>query len=127
MVGLGLITLATVTNFALAGMTAQELDAMPAFLAVPYEMGGRLGVTLILVALGLLVMAGGHAYYYLQKRFHRPDPWGNQFQQYSTAFMPLPSRGAVRLETAKYLTPPGPMVFAEASRTEAAGVEGHAV
>ena len=44
MVGLGVITLATVVNFALAGMEQQELDAMPAVLKVPYDMGGRLGV-----------------------------------------------------------------------------------
>ena len=111
MVGLGVITLATVVNFALAGMDQQELDAMPAVLKVPYEMGGRLGVTIILVMLGLSVMVGGHVSYHLQRRNQRHDPWTEQLESYA-ALANTPSRGgAVRLETAKYLTPPGPMVF----------------
>jgi hypothetical protein len=120
MVGLGLITLATVVNFALAGMTQDELDAMPAALLVPYQIGGRLGVTLILVALGLGVMVGGHAYQRWQSRRNRPDPWGEQLQVYSS-LANVPSRGSsIRLETAKYLTPPGPMVFPPERREAAA-------
>ena len=111
MVGLGLITLATVTNFALAGMNYQELDAMPAPLKALYEMGGRLGITIVLVMLGVSVMVAGHVMYYLQRRRQQHDPWTEQLESYAS-LANLPSRGSsMRLETAKYLTPPAPMVF----------------
>lgn len=124
MVGLGLITLATVTNFALAGMNHKELDAMPAALKSLYEMGGRLGITIILVMLGVSVMVAGHVMYYLQRRRQRHDPWNEQLHDYAS-LANIPARGSsMRLETAKYLTPPGPMVFpAERHQTVAAGQE----
>jgi hypothetical protein len=124
MVGLGLITLATVVNFALAGMNHQELDAMPAALKALYEMGGRLGITIVLVMLGVSVMVAGHVMYYLQRRHQRHDPWNEQLESYaSLANVPVRG-GSVRLETAKYLTPPGPMVFpAERAQAVAAAQE----
>ena len=104
-VGLCLIGLATVHNVVFEGMTTADRLTMPAFLADTYAKTGKLGVTLFLVSLGLLVIACGflvrHSYGSGKKRggWMAPDrlapnpAWGESAS----------AVGRVELATSKYM------------------------
>lgn len=56
---LGVMLLATALNIGLAEMAPSDLKNLPAFLAGPYERGGRPGVTLAVICFGFGVIAVG--------------------------------------------------------------------
>src|SRR5688572_28314249 len=55
--GIFLIGLATVLNFVLDGMGPDDVAEMPWFIAIAFESGGKLGVTILLSTIGVLCIA----------------------------------------------------------------------
>lgn len=58
--GLVLIVLATVLNFVLDGMSPDEVAELPWFIALAFESRGKLGVTVVLCTIGVLLIVWGY-------------------------------------------------------------------
>src|SRR5687767_14553716 len=77
--GLALIALATVHNIAFDGMNQANRMTLPSYLAETYDHYGKLGVTLGIVILGLIVMLCGFLFQWVDGR-HQPDPRASRYR-----------------------------------------------
>jgi len=108
LVGLALISLATIHNVGFDGMTQADRVTLPAFMADSYAKTGKTGVTLFFVTFGLVVILTGHLVRYLcsprpkaealaeLSRFAPSGMWSSEDNQAIA--------GRVELQTQKYLS-----------------------
>ena len=116
-VGIAFILASTVLNIAHDRLSGFNMDKLPLYIGDLYVVSGKLGVTILLVSLGILCLIVGAC-------LGRPTPYAAPLpdevlpsglsQPYfvtgqSSAAAPTPtthSSGRIVLETWKYLTPP---------------------
>jgi hypothetical protein len=112
-VGIAFILAATVLNVAHDRLPQFHMDKLPLYIGELYAVSGKLGVTILLVSLGVVCMIAGAF-------FRRPLPYAESLpgspvpgdsQPYfvtgqASSTPTTHSSGRVVLETWKYLTPP---------------------
>ena len=119
-VGIAFIVAATVLNVAHDRLSGFKLDTLPLYIGTLYAVSGKLGVTILLVTLGMIFLLASACF-----RPHRPlslssasggmatvadsQPFfctGHQPSSSGASGATTHSSGRVVLETWKYLTPP---------------------